>query len=121
MLWGDEQDAGLLEFYRDLIRLRRQEPAFKQSRRRSLEAGADCLAYIRGEQQDEVLTVINLSTSPKTLTLEGDWKSIRFATEPGCESYFEPGRVRLDLPPLSGVVLKNNYLRRTQSTQRKTL
>ena len=106
MSWGDEQDVGLLAFYRDLIRLRRLEPALQHGHRRSLYAGVDCLAYTRGELGDEVVTVINLSTVPNTITLDGSWKSVIFATEPGCELQVEPGKVHLDLPPLAGVVVK---------------
>ena len=106
MSWGDEQDAGLLAFYRDLIRLRRQEPALQHGRRRSLYAGVDCLAYVKDQQGAEILTVINLSTEPNTVALDGGWKSVAFATEPGCELHVEPGKVRLDLPPLAGVVVK---------------
>jgi cyclomaltodextrinase len=106
MSWGGEQNANLLEFYRDLIHLRREELALQHRLRLSLEAEAGCLAYTRGEQGAKVLITFNISTGEKSVSLKGDWKSIRFTTEPGIEAHFEPGRVSLELPPLSGVVLK---------------
>jgi cyclomaltodextrinase / maltogenic alpha-amylase / neopullulanase len=106
MPWGDEQEADLLAFYRDLIRLRRQEPPLQQSRRRNLSAGVDCLAYTRGEEGAEVLTVINLSNGRNTIEVDGVWKSVILATQAGCSLEAGPGKIRLNLPPLAGVVVK---------------
>ncbi|HVH51433.1 MAG TPA: alpha-amylase family glycosyl hydrolase [Gaiellaceae bacterium] len=45
MLWGDEQDLGLLAFFRDLAALRRELP---RERRVTVLAGGPQLAYARG-------------------------------------------------------------------------
>lgn len=105
MVWGDHQDAELLDFYRDLAALRRQEDGLRHGSRRNLVTGDGCLAYVRDHARRGVLTAINLSTTQKKLLIEGNWTDMALATEAACSLHVLEGRSRVDLPPLSGVAL----------------
>jgi glycosidase len=75
MLWDDEQDAELREYYKGLIRVRRERPELSRAGRTTLHADADLLVYARGE----LVVALNLAEEPRS------WES-------------------LELPPLSGAV-----------------
>ncbi len=107
MLWGDEQDSDLLEFYRRLIHLRGQEPALRRGARQTLLAEGPVFAYTRRYQSDELGVVFNLSGSPVRVHLPAPFTSVLLATDPACR--LRPGGPAsdVDLPPHSGVVLKN--------------
>jgi len=64
MLWGDDQDADLLDFYRALARLRRALP---DEPRRTLHADADMLVYSRGE----VVVTLDLAALSGSVTRDG--------------------------------------------------
>jgi glycosidase len=73
MLWGDEQDMDLLAFYRDLIKLRRDHPALWRGQRQTvfLDAAAGTLAYLRADEEEQLLIALNASDERRTLKVAG--------------------------------------------------
>lgn len=105
MLWEDDQDSELLAFYRALIALRMQAEALRWGARRTLQLGTEILAYTRSHAGKQFAVVINLASEPRQVSLDGSWGTIALATEPDCRLSYLAGGVRIDLPPLSGLVL----------------
>jgi glycosidase len=72
MLWGADQDADLLAYYRRLIALRRAHPAIRQGTRRTvhLDEAARTYAYTQtGEGLVGLLTVLNLGAEPRSVSV----------------------------------------------------
>jgi len=105
MLWGNEQDKGLLAFYQSLIALRSQETALRQGERRTLHADKDTLAYLRSDGDSFLVTVINLAPEPRQVALQGIWTTIAAATQDGCKLIEQVDTLLVKLPAFSGVVL----------------
>ncbi|MFN3742663.1 MAG: alpha-amylase family glycosyl hydrolase [Anaerolineales bacterium] len=106
MLWGEAQDTDLLSFYRQLIALRRREAALRRGARQTLYADADLLAYARSLEGETVLVGMNMGQEPRRLTLPGRWGSLAFASDPACKVSIHGESTQVDLPPLSGIILK---------------
>lgn len=104
MRWGQAQDPDLLAFYRDLVALRRELAPGRQPRR-TLPAGEGILAYTTGM---DAMTAVNLAEQPRSLSLSGPWNNLRLASQPDCRLNTAGGRLRLDLPPLSGAVISTS-------------
>lgn len=105
MLWGGDQDLDLLDFYRKLIALRKSETALQLGFRRSMAAPAGMIAYERQHAGRSLATVINLSSEPCSLQLQGGWNSIAVSVSPGCQIKRIEGEVHAELPPKSGMIL----------------
>ena len=73
MIWGDDQDADLLAYYRWLIRFRRQHPALWRGRRRTvhLDASAGTYAYTRATAGEVVIVCLNLSNEHRSVVAAG--------------------------------------------------
>jgi glycosidase len=67
MLWDGDQDRELLAFYRELIRLRRDEPALRRGSRRTIAATATTLSYAR----EDLVVTIDLETLSGQLHRDG--------------------------------------------------
>jgi len=61
MLWGEEQDQGLLSTYRKLIAIRKAHPALSRGGFVSLHTGEHALVYLReaAEGEDRVIVALN--------------------------------------------------------------
>jgi cyclomaltodextrinase / maltogenic alpha-amylase / neopullulanase len=93
MLWGEEQDMELLDFYRWLICLRRDHPALWHGVRRTLHADkmTGTLAYVRYNESEAIL--VGLNASDEAQTIELDWP--------------RNGRPkRIELAPWSGTIIR---------------
>jgi cyclomaltodextrinase / maltogenic alpha-amylase / neopullulanase len=106
MLWGEAQDADLLDFYRRLIHLRRQEAALKRGSTQILVAEGSQLAYTRSDQDVELAAVFNLGARRESIHLVGNWNASLLATDSACRLRPGPQGVEIDLPPYSGILLK---------------
>jgi glycosidase len=106
MIWDERQDAGLLAFYKQLIRLRSTHGSLRSGARRILYADADVLAFEREKQAPGVAAVFNLASEARRVTLEGDWQELLLATDPACDLKTVSGQAMVELPPLSGVYMK---------------
>jgi glycosidase len=63
MLWGEEQDRDLLDYYRWLIHFRRQHPVLLDGKRQTLhvDAAAGTYVYVRINGDETVWVALNLS------------------------------------------------------------
>jgi glycosidase len=73
MLWGDDQDADLLAFYRWLIHFRRRHPSLWRGRRQTvhLDAANGTYAYTRSGQGEIVTVCLNLSDRHRQVNAAG--------------------------------------------------
>jgi cyclomaltodextrinase / maltogenic alpha-amylase / neopullulanase len=76
MLWGAEQDPGLVEYFRRLGRLRRSHPVLAEGARKllHLDSAAGTYAYLRAADPahpapGDVLAAFNRSPEPRTLSI----------------------------------------------------
>jgi glycosidase len=106
MIWGEDQDRALLEYYQELCRIRAGEPALRRGSRETVFANEEVLAYRRSLDGESILCVMNISDKTSDLELDVPESNLRLATGPDCRIQAEGGRTRIHLPPLSGVVLK---------------
>jgi len=73
MLWGDEQDADLVDYYRWLIHFRRQHPVLWRGDRKTVHLDEDdgTYAYIRGDDQEAIIAAFNLSDGERHFEIAG--------------------------------------------------
>jgi glycosidase len=73
MLWGEYQDQDLLDYYRWLIRLRRNHPVLSRGQRQTLHVDDHdrTFAYKRMDSKEQITIVFNLSDEIKTIEMEG--------------------------------------------------
>jgi len=103
MLWDNDQDPSLLEFYRQLIHHRNEFTLLKGGRAKVLVADNDSLLYSRGES-DEMLVALNLSLRNHSVNLPGERYKIIQPTNPGDVQIIQSN---LSLSPLGGAILLN--------------
>jgi glycosidase len=106
MVWGDDQDGELLEFYRSLIRLRQAEDWLPAAMRQALQAGPGLLAYQQTGKGAALAVVINLTGQVQPAAIPGSWSKTLLATQAMGKLTTRGGMTQLDLPPGSGVILK---------------
>ncbi len=103
MLWGERQDRGLLQFYRDLIALRRTGGRVWREGRTPLiiDDAAGLLAYACGPYA----VVLNNGPEPARIGLAG-WRGGRLllATEDGVS--WQSRSASLSLPPYAGACVR---------------
>ncbi len=110
----------LSEFYRELLRLRREQPALAALSKEHLEAvsfeGPQVLLVRRGAGEEQICTIMHFGRSPATLKLPipmGLWRKILDSAEPRWygsgsnvpASIRSEGEVSLTLPPQAVVLL----------------
>jgi glycosidase len=73
MLWGEAQDSELKEFFRWLVHFRRQHPVLWQGVRKTihLDETAGTYAYLRKDEQENIIVAINLSDARKRFEAAG--------------------------------------------------
>ncbi|MGB3713758.1 MAG: alpha-amylase family glycosyl hydrolase [Candidatus Promineifilaceae bacterium] len=73
MLWGDDQEDELLDFYRWLIHFRRQHPVLWRGSRHTvhLDEAAGTYAYVRSDGQESIIVAMNLSDNEKHFEAAG--------------------------------------------------
>ncbi len=108
MLWGEDQDANLLKFYRELCRIRKQESALRHGARQTLLAESKVLAYRRAATNGggSLVSVLNLSEQAVDVSFEIAENIPALATGPECKAQVEANRVRVSLPAFGGILLK---------------
>jgi len=68
--WGNE-DMELIEWFKNLSRIRRENNCFKDGKYELAEARMGVFAFTRGSGQGCILTAVNLSDSDRTLAAQG--------------------------------------------------
>jgi cyclomaltodextrinase len=73
MLWGDDQDSELLDYYQWLIQFRHQHPVLWRGSRRTvhLDETAGTYAYVRSDERESVIVAMNLSDDIQQIEVEG--------------------------------------------------
>ncbi len=64
----------LLNYYRQLIALRRASPALQQGTYRALSQPGEVYAYERATANQRLLIALNFSSRPAQLKLDGKWR-----------------------------------------------
>mgnify|MGYP001238733592 CR=1 FL=1 len=106
MLWGEDQDRDLFEFYRQLIQIRKDESALVHGRRENVFATEEILAYRRADDVSSVLCLMNISEKAMEFELDVAESSPLLMTRSECRIQAEGSRKRFLLPPFSGMLLK---------------
>ena len=106
MLWGTDQNQNLLEFYRALINIRKNESALTNGTRENIFVTDDVLAYRRAGQTHNLVCVLNISDKPVELELELPESNLLLATSSECQLQVTGGKQRISLPLHSGMILK---------------
>jgi glycosidase len=68
--WGDE-DTELLQWYKRLSEIRKQNSAFKDVEYKLIEARDGLFAFTRGEGIERILVVVNASDKDREVNIEG--------------------------------------------------
>ncbi len=106
MLWGDDQNRELFDFYRALIAIRKNESALRHGARETVFVTDEVLVYRRQDEAGSVVCAMNISEKTCDLELEMDEANLLLGTGLGCEVHAEGGKKRVVLPPYNGVILK---------------
>lgn len=106
MLWGNQQNAALLAYYRDLIRVRHQQPALRRGTRERLYADTNAVAFARRLGSDEVVTALNVLSDPYEFRLPRVLRQTLLTSDERCRARIEGAETVLTLPGLSGLMLK---------------
>lgn len=101
MLWDDQQDRELLDFYRRLIRIRRCSATNPSRTLAPIVVAEAGLLVI--ENADGRVLALNRTESPSSVALLG--KSLLIATDTNVTMVAD----RLDLPPMSGAILERQF------------
>jgi alpha-glucosidase len=64
----------LLNFYRQVLALRRASPALQRGSYRALDQARDVFAYERATADQRLLVALNFSSRPATIDIEGAWQ-----------------------------------------------
>ena len=67
--WGYE-DIELIQWYKNLSRIRAEHSCFKDGKYTLVEARAGVFAFTRGEGRERILSAVNVSDSDRVLTVE---------------------------------------------------
>ena len=106
MLWGDDQNKELFEFYRALINIRKNESALTRGTRENILATEEVLAYRRMDGADSIICVLNVSDKTSEVEIEIMESTPLLSTSSDCRIQAAGGKKRILLPPHSGMVLK---------------
>ncbi len=101
MVWGGEQNAELLNYYRNLIKVRKNFPTLGHEKVRVLQAKKDVLLYSK-EVTNKLLIALNVSLKTQSVTLEDGLTEILFTTGEN-DALYEGNK--LTLSPLSGAII----------------
>lgn len=106
MLWGDDQNQELLEFYRALINIRKNESALTHGTRETVFVTDEVIAYRRAHNGVNLLCVMNISDKAYDLELDIPESNLLLATNSGCKIQAAGGKQRIHLPAGSGMIVK---------------
>jgi glycosidase len=105
MLWGEQQDRDLFNFYKELIAFRKSHPVLRQGTRETFHADEQTLAYRRRNGEASLVTVLNISDEEASLALELAESTAAFATNAECKIQEKGEKKHIVLPPYSGMVV----------------
>ncbi len=117
--WGNE-DKELIQFHKDLIRLRRENDELRTGSIKSIAGDYNILAYARFHKKGQCIIIINNNNHPVSRDFSvweagipkyGKMKLLLQSADQGyrlCGEEYEivSGKIKMDLPPLSATILK---------------
>jgi len=112
MLWDEDQNNELLEFYRELIRTRKNQSALMLGTRETIFANEEVIAYRRTDSTNTLLCVMNISEKALELDLDIKESNLLLGTSPECRIQDAGGKTssssmkRIFLPSFGGMLLK---------------
>ena len=106
MLWGDDQNKELFEFYRALIGIRKNESALRCGTRENIFATDTILAYRRSDGNNSIVCVMNISDTASEVELELTGSTPLLSTHSDCRIQVAGGKKRIFLPPHSGMIIQ---------------
>lgn len=74
--WGRENQS-LVEHYRKLGRIRKENPLFAEGKLQILSSVAGCTAYSRSDGGEAVLVIANMNPHPITYYMKSEWNNAR--------------------------------------------
>ena len=104
MLWGQEQDLALLEFYRSLIALRQNQLPLQIGSLQIIQSQPGLLVYARQHDNDRIGVALNLTAESAQVNLQLPVRRTLLTSEDGVTITASDNQPRAILPPLSGVV-----------------
>lgn len=104
MIWGSAQNAELLNYYRNLISVRRNFPSFGHDKVKVLQANKDVLLYTK-DSSTTLLIALNVSLETQMIKLQGILSEILLETGEN-DAQFENSE--LTLAPLGGAIILVN-------------
>jgi glycosidase len=102
MLWGQEQDAALLEFYKQLIAFRRQTSDYWEKPRQSWLL--DDVNRVYGYECGGYAVVLNAHSQKATLSFPTHWKLPQLILTTDSATHCNPQINQLSLPPFAGAI-----------------
>ena len=102
MVWGDEQDADLLAFYRALTAVRRARPKLWRGARTTLAAGDDHFVVEVSDAAERVVVGINRGSTPVRMEGAAGLRVVLSTSPSGSLVSGDSGA--LILPPMSGAL-----------------
>lgn len=106
MLWGDDQNKDLFEFYKELIQVRKSESALRHGTRETIFADEKVIAYRRVDGGESVVCVMNISDTETELELDIQESNLLFSTSSECRIQDEGSLKRILLPAFGGMIIK---------------
>jgi len=106
MIWGDDQNKELLEFYRELIGIRKNESVLNHGTRETIFANEEILAYRRINGEDSVVCVMNVSEKALELDLDMPESKLLLGTSSECRIQDAGSGKRIVLPAFGGMIVK---------------
>ncbi len=99
--WGNE-NRELLCWYRELGRIRKENPALIDGSFHPVSEAAGCIAYVRSTRGNRIMTIANRNVHPITYHLPEDWHGARLLLGGTDISY-----TSVEIPAYSAVILCN--------------
>ncbi len=96
----EKAEKSLLEHYRKLGQIRSCESCFKDGDFRFISCERACIAYVRSDENSEILTIANRNETEIEYYLHEEWQGSELLLGQGECSYF------VKIPPMSAVILK---------------
>ena len=108
MTWGPESDADLLGYYEGLIRLRSGNPALRRGLHAPILVEDTLFAYRRSDNNNSLVTVLNLADQPAIVDLPIPEETLVIATDVLVQVEKNLEGMHVSLPAFGGCVLKKS-------------
>jgi glycosidase len=106
MLWGDDQNKDVFDFYCKLISIRKNESALTRGTRETIFVTDEVIAYRRAHNGISILCVMNVSDKTSEPEMDITETTPLLATSSDCRIQDSGEKKRILLPPFSGIIIK---------------